>query len=42
MIQRIDITGYKSIKDQSIKLSPINVLIGGMGLVKATLFLHLA
>lgn len=35
MIQRIDITGYKSIKDQSIKLSPINVLIGGNGIGKS-------
>lgn len=35
MIQRIDIKGYKSIKDQVIPLSPINILIGGNGIGKS-------
>ena len=36
-IQQIDIKGFKSIKDQSIPLTPINVLIGANGAGKSNL-----
>lgn len=35
MISRITIQGYKSIKDQTVDLSPINILIGGNGIGKS-------
>ncbi len=35
MITRIDITGYKSIKNLSIELKPINILIGSNGVGKS-------
>ena len=34
MIDAITIEGYKSIKAQEVKLSPINILIGGNGIGK--------
>lgn len=35
MISSIEIKGYKSIKDQTIPLKPVNVLIGGNGVGKS-------
>lgn len=35
MIFRVDIKGYKSIKEQSIELRPINILIGSNGVGKS-------
>ncbi len=35
MIQRVDIKGYKSIKEHSLTLTPINILIGGNGIGKS-------
>lgn len=35
MIKKLVIQGYKSIKDQTVDLSPINVLIGGNGIGKS-------
>lgn len=35
MITKIKIRGYKSIKDQEITLSPINLFIGGNGVGKS-------
>ena len=35
MIKEINIKGYKSIKDQNVKLLPINILIGGNGIGKS-------
>ncbi len=32
MIQKITIEGYKSIKEQTVELFPINILIGGNGI----------
>ena len=35
MIQKITIEGYKSIKEQTVELFPINILIGGNGIGKS-------
>lgn len=35
MIQKITIKGYKSIKEQTVELLPINILIGGNGIGKS-------
>lgn len=35
MINRIQIEGYKSIKDLNLELNPINVLIGSNGVGKS-------
>ena len=35
MIRKIAISGYKSIKDQTVELLPINILIGGNGIGKS-------
>lgn len=35
MITRLDIKGYKSIRDQVVELAPINILIGGNGVGKS-------
>lgn len=35
MITRLDIKGYKSIRDQVVELAPVNVLIGGNGVGKS-------
>lgn len=35
MIKEIVIKGYKSIKEQTVKLSPVNILIGGNGIGKS-------
>lgn len=35
MIQQITIEGYKSIKAQTVKLLPVNLLIGGNGIGKS-------
>ena len=36
MIQKITIEGYKSIKEQTVELFPINILIGGNGIGKSS------
>ncbi|MGP1538539.1 AAA family ATPase [Bacteroides pyogenes] len=35
MINKIVINGYKSIKEQTVELRPINILIGGNGIGKS-------
>lgn len=35
MIKKIVIQGYKSIKDQTVNLLPVNILIGGNGIGKS-------
>lgn len=35
MINQINIKGYKSIKDTTIELTPINILIGSNGVGKS-------
>jgi predicted ATPase len=39
-IQQIDLKGFKSIREQSIPLTPINVLIGANGAGKSNLILR--